>query len=92
MSVKDHGLEVLKKAGVDLEGNKEREYALRVIPTNQPLAPPAGTKAFSVEYGDYTQTFRFYSDEAKTQLVATTVLTYADIRYIQLIGGVTTYV
>lgn len=76
MAVNDHGLEVLKKSGRDLEEDG-RDYALQVYDTKSII--PHGWDAVTYEYPSATvEVLKYRRGGANGTTLATVTITYMD--------------
>lgn len=73
----DHGIEVIRKSGVDLT-NQKTTYALRVVLSGGSPLGDLDWDFYSVSYGATTDTYTFKTGGAGGSTVATFTFTYTD--------------
>ena len=85
-NVDDHGLEVIKKAAINLEPPTKRNYALQTV-NAQAFGPPALANNFTSELNGLVRTIKYYNG---VTLLKTVTITYTDCSYENFSAGVTT--
>lgn len=79
-NVDDHGLEVLKKAAVNLDPTSKRNYALQVAPANT-FAPPFDADFIRSNLDGLIQTITYRRGGPSGTILKTLTITYDDCDY-----------
>lgn len=76
-NVDDHGLEVLKKAAINLDPTKKRDYALQTV-TRMPFAPPTNADFVESNFSGLVQTIIYKQGGSSGVVLKTVTITYTD--------------
>lgn len=87
-NVDDHGLEVLKKAAVNLDPTSKRNYALQVAPANS-FAPPFDADHIRSTLSGLVQTIIYRRGGPSGTILKTITVTYDDCDYLSYTVAVT---
>ncbi len=88
-NVDDHGLEVLKKAAVDIGDTPKRDYALQTVLANK-FAIPANADAYTREVVGNSVIFKFRQGGIAGTILKTITLYYSSPQDPDHIGGALT--